>query len=77
MLTPSDHEQRGCQLSLSLVENFKGIDPKALEHALFKEGVVVDFRGQIIRIAPHPLWNSFEDVFLVVESLKEVLKRFK
>ena len=38
------------------------------------EGVVVDFREpNVIRVAPAPLYNTFEDVWGLVRALKSVL----
>lgn len=66
--TPSDPAQRGCQLSLSLPG-----DPKASLAALKRAGVVCDFREpNIIRAAPVPLYNSFNDVRRFVAALAEV-----
>ena len=56
IVTPRDHKQRGCQLSLKV----EGVESKHLEENLRNEGVVVDVRGPIIRAAPTPLYNSFE-----------------
>ena len=59
IITPADPAQRGCQLSI----RFKG-EPKKLLAALKEEGVICDFREpDIIRAAPAPLYNSFDDVY--------------
>ena len=66
MITPTDPNQRGCQLS------FQVKNGKLLEEKLMKEGVVCDFRApDIIRFSPVPLYNSFEDVFKLRSSLKK------
>jgi kynureninase len=45
-----------------------------LESLLEKRGVVTDAREpDIVRAAPVPLYNSFEDVALFVERLGEAL----
>ncbi len=59
MITPRNPAERGCQLS---------IDVAGRERRLFDDmiaaGVIADFREPcIIRMAPVPLYNSFEDVF--------------
>ena len=70
IITPSDPAQRGCQLSLLIREN-----GRALFDALTTNGVVVDWREpNVIRMAPVPLYNSFEDVFRCGEVLNEALK---
>ncbi|HNK85810.1 MAG TPA: kynureninase, partial [Flavobacteriales bacterium] len=67
IITPDDPAQRGCQLSLLVREN-----GRALFDTLTRNGVVVDWRepdpstslrAGVIRMAPVPLYNSFEDVF--------------
>lgn len=59
ILTPSNPEERGCQLSLTLAEGGRKIF-----EALTSTGVVVDWREpDCIRVAPVPLYNSYADVF--------------
>ena len=66
IITPSDPEQRGNQLSL-LVQN----GGKVLFEKLGKSGVVCDWREpNVIRIAPVPLYNTYMDVYSFVEKLK-------
>jgi len=61
IITPSEPAQRGCQLSL-LTDN-RG---KALFDFLAEKGVIADWREpNVIRFAPVPLYNSFEDVWQV------------
>ncbi len=70
IITPSNPEERGCQLSIA-VENAD----KRLHTKLTNAGVISDWREpDVIRVAPAPLYNSFEDVFVMVERLKECLK---
>ncbi len=65
VLTPRDPAQRGCQLSLAVPG--RGREP---ERALQSRGVVVDFREpDVIRAAPVPLYNTFEDVHAFVTAL--------
>ena len=69
IITPSNPEERGCQLSIQV----KSAD-KSLHTQLTEAGVISDWREpDVIRIAPAPLYNSFEDVFHFVERLKKVL----
>lgn len=66
IITPKNPKQRGAQLSL-LVENGKN-----LFHFLTENGMVVDWREpNVIRLAPVPLYNSFEDIFRFYEVLKK------
>jgi kynureninase len=70
-ITPEDPMQRGCQLSV-IVE---GYDRK-LVSTLYEQGVVVDWREpNVIRLAPVPLYNSFEEVYQLGKVLEQVFKR--
>ena len=69
IITPRDPEERGCQLSIQL----KNAN-KQLHTELTKAGVISDWREpDVIRVAPAPLYNSFEDVWEFVERLKRLL----
>ena len=69
IITPSNTDERGCQLSIQV----KNAD-KALHHKFTKAGVISDWREpDVIRCAPVPLYNSFQDVYHAVEKLKEIL----
>ncbi|MCB0485704.1 MAG: kynureninase [Flavobacteriaceae bacterium] len=69
IITPSNPEERGCQLSIQV----KNAD-KSLHEKLTEAGVVTDWREpDVIRCAPVPLYNSFTDVYKMVERLKEIL----
>lgn len=68
IITPSQPDERGCQLSLRL----KG-DAKELLKKLNETGAICDFREpNIIRVAPTPMYNNFSDVY----RFAEVLNRF-
>ena len=57
IITPKDPEQRGCQLSIRV----KDAD-KSLFDEITEKGVIADWREpDVIRVAPVPLYNSFED----------------
>ena len=67
ILTPRDLSQRGCQISLLV-----GKDGKKIFEALSNEGVIADWREPaVIRLAPVPLYNSFEDVYWFGEVLRK------
>lgn len=69
ILTPENTEERGCQLSLVVKKDGK----KAFD-TLTKEGVIADWREpEVIRVAPVPLYNTFEDVFNFYSIMKKVL----
>lgn len=70
-LTPRDPAQRGAQLSFSL----EG-DVKQLRNFLKTYGVIVDSRPpSVIRLAPSPLYNSFQDVARSVDALTGYFKQ--
>jgi kynureninase len=66
IITP---EERGCQLSIRV----KNGDKKLFDSITIK-GVIADWREpDVIRVAPIPLYNSFQDVFDFYSLLKEEL----
>ena len=67
MITPTELNRRGCQFSFLTGDNGKSI----FEH-LSKGGVICDWREpNVIRIAPVPMYNTFEDIYRFVELLTE------
>lgn len=69
VITPADPRQRGCQLSIQVQDA-----DKALFDAITADGVIADWREpDVIRIAPVPLYNSYEDVWNFVEILRRNL----
>ena len=69
IITPKDPNQRGCQLSIRV----KNKD-KTLHKKLTEKHVITDWREpDVFRCAPVPFYNSFEDVFRMVEILKTLL----
>lgn len=70
IITPFGEGQRGCQLSVLTHGQGKDLFDK-----LTAEGVVADWREpNVIRMAPVPLYNSFEDVFTFGQILKRALQ---
>jgi kynureninase len=70
LITPKDKTQRGAQLSIQA----KG-QGKALFNALSDLGVVADWRDpNVIRIAPAPLYNSFEDCYWFGQLLEQAIQ---
>lgn len=72
IITPQQPEKRGCQLSIKLI----GTD-KSFFEALTKAGVIADFREpDVVRLAPTPLYNSFEDIYQVGQTLNGLLAKW-
>ncbi|MBU2950293.1 kynureninase [Tamlana agarivorans] len=70
IITPSNPDERGCQLSIQV----RNAD-KSLHDKLTGAGVISDWREpDVIRCAPTPFYNSFKDVYLLVEKLKTILE---
>ena len=68
VITPQQEMESGCQVSILMLK-----DGKNIFEALKKEGVIADWREpNVIRIAPVPLYNSFEDVFKFGEIISNV-----
>ena len=57
VITPSNPEERGCQLSIQVKNANRDLHDK-----LTKSGVISDWREpDVIRCAPVPLYNSYKD----------------
>lgn len=70
LITPRHHGMHGCQISMLMLS--KG---REVFDALIKQGIVADWREpNVIRIAPVPLYNSFEDVWKFGNVMEKVLK---
>lgn len=68
VITPRDTAQRGCQLSVRIPG-----DARQLAGRLKERGAIVDFRTpDVIRLAPVPLYTTFEEVWKVAHLLDEL-----
>ncbi|WP_299111341.1 kynureninase [uncultured Winogradskyella sp.] len=68
IITPENVDERGCQLSIQVLNADKSLHDK-----LTASGVISDWREpDVIRCAPVPLYNSFEDVYQMVEKMKAI-----
>jgi kynureninase len=64
IITPQEEERRGCQLSIRVPQN-----GQALCERLAGEGIIGDWREpDMFRVAPVPLYNSYQDVFQFTEQ---------
>lgn len=69
IITPKNPHERGCQLSIQV----KNAD-KNLHNELTKNNVITDWREpDVIRCAPVPMYNSFEDVYRMVKILESLV----
>ena len=69
IITPQTESEYGCQVSLLMLKKGKKVFGE-----LSKGGVVADWREpNVIRIAPVPLYNTFEDVWRFGQILKTSL----
>jgi kynureninase len=69
IITPKKTNERGCQLSIK-VKNAN----KTLHSKLLNSGIITDWRNpDVIRCAPVPLYNNFEEVYNFVEILNKLL----
>jgi len=65
IISPSNPEERGCQLSILTAEN-----GKAVFDFLCQNDIIADWREpNVIRMAPTPLYNSFSDIYRLHEVL--------
>lgn len=70
IITPENPEERGCQLSLFIKNNGKTVFRK-----LIKAGVIADWREpDVIRVAPTPMYNTFEEVFRFCEIFRKLIE---
>jgi kynureninase len=71
IITPREKQRRGCALSLVVPG-----DPKALHGQLERCGAVCDFRPpNVLRVAPIPLYNMFNEVWTFAQILAEAVGR--
>lgn len=70
IITPRNENERGCQVSISIHQN-----AKAVFNTLLPLGIFADWREpNIIRVAPVPLYNSFEEIFIFADTLRQLLE---
>ncbi len=70
IITPTNKNERGCQLSLLMKKNGKKVFDR-----ITKAGVIADWREpDVIRVAPVPLYNTFEEVFSFAKIFQNALQ---
>lgn len=69
LITPENPEERGCQLSIQVKNAGKN-----LFRQIRNAGIVGDWREpDVVRVAPVPLYNTFEEVYRFSQKLKKIL----
>jgi len=69
IITPDNSDERGCQVSFSVHKN-----AKTVFDALLPNGIFADWREpNVIRVAPVPLYNSFEEIYTFAATLQQIL----
>ena len=69
VITPKEESARGCQVSMLMLKRGKEIFDE-----LTKQGVIADWREpNVIRVAPVPLYNSFEDIYRFGEIVRTTI----
>ena len=71
VITPKNENERGCQTSMLMLKRGKEVF-----NELLKSGVVADWREpDVIRIAPVPLYNTYEDLWRFGNIIYSILKQ--
>lgn len=71
VITPSNENERGCQVSMFMLQQGREIF-----EALMQQGVVADWREpNVIRVAPVPLYNTFEDIWQFGNIIETILNK--
>jgi kynureninase len=74
VITPREDARRGCQLSLRITSG--AAHGRRVFDALTSRDVVCDWRApDVIRVAPVPLYNRFEDAWRFAQALGEALEQ--
>jgi kynureninase len=69
MITPRNSSEKGCQLSMLMLKKGRKVFDE-----LTKEGIITDWREpELIRVAPVPLYNTYEEAWRFVQVLKKVI----
>ena len=74
IISPRNPNERGCQLSIQ----FRNGNVENIYNQLIKKGIICDIRKpDVMRIAPTPLYNSFNDVYIFVDHLKCIVQELQ
>ena len=71
IITPGEENEKGCQVSMLMLKRGKEIFDE-----LTKQGVIADWREpNVIRVAPVPLYNLFEDIHRFGEIVRTTISK--
>jgi kynureninase len=71
VITPLNDKERGCQVSMLML-----LRGRQIFEALTQQGVIADWREpNVIRVAPVPLYNTFEDVWRFGHIIETILSQ--
>lgn len=71
LITPRNEDERGCQVSMLMRERGREVFD-----SLIAQGVMADWREpDVIRIAPVPLYNTFEEIYRFGNIINATLER--
>jgi kynureninase len=69
VITPRSENERGCQVSMLMMKKGKEIFDE-----LTSQGAIADWREpNVIRVAPVPLYNSFEDIYRFGQIINSII----
>jgi len=69
VITPVETGSRGCQLSLRVARDARGVHQR-----LRQAGVVTDFRApDVMRMAPAPLFNTFHEIWRAARAVRDAV----
>jgi kynureninase len=69
IITPKNPSERGCQISIQVKNADKSLHKKLSQHH-----IITDWREpDVIRCAPVPMYNSFEEVYQMVSVFKKLM----
>ena len=73
IITPASPEQQGCQVSLHFIDRGKTVFDR-----LMAKNIRVDWREpEVIRLAPVPFYNCYDEICRFGESLQTILNELK
>jgi kynureninase len=71
IITPREPERRGAQLSILLAD---GMLSTVMKELAARSVIVDDRKPNVVRVAPAPLYNTFEDCFGFAEAFEKALE---